>query len=514
MEDQKYLLEMKQISKSFGPVEVLHGVDFKVQTSSVHVLMGENGAGKSTLMKMLSGEEKPTEGTIVYEGKEVVFSHPSQARDAQIAMIHQELTPIYDMTVAENLFLGKIPARLGGLKIDYAKLYQMSQEILDSVMLDVSPKDKMSRLTVAQIQMVEIAKAVYQKAKIIIMDEPTSSISDKEVEILFQMIGRLKKQGIAIIYISHKMDEIYQIGDEVTILRDGGLVGHYPLKEITKQELIEKMVDRPMDEIYPDRESSIGDVVLKVEELSSDHWFKNISFELHKGEILGIGGLMGAGRTEVVETIFGILPKTSGKIFINGKEVKNHSPKQVIAEGIGLITDDRKKKGLVFARDIAQNVIMADYKSVSKAGILNYRKVREKASEKVKELSLKMSGLNQPVGTLSGGNQQKVVLAKWMLKNPDILIFDEPTRGIDVGSKQEFYNLINELAKEGKSIIFISSEMQEVIGMCDRVIVLCEGHLTGELSTEEITQVNIMALASGENRLVKEEENTYEKNSQ
>lgn len=498
MEEQKYLLEMSHITKSFGPVEVLHGVELKVKQSSVHILLGENGAGKSTLMKMLSGEEKPTKGTIVYDGKEVVFGHPKEARDAQIVMIHQELTPVYDMSVAENLFLGKIPAKLKGLKVDYSKMYQMSQEILDAVMLDVSPKDKMSSLTVAQIQMVEIAKAIYQKARIIIMDEPTSSISDKEVEILFEIIERLKKQGMAILYISHKMDEIYRIGDEVTIMRDGEYVGHYPLEEITKQELIEKMVDRPMDEIYPVRKKNIGDVVLKVEDLSAGSWFEHISFELHRGEILGLGGLMGSGRTEIVETIFGIHKRLSGRIIVNGKEVKNRTPKEAIANGIGLITDDRKKKGLVLLRDIAQNTIMADYGQVSKAGILNYRKVNQVVTQKVKELSLKMTGIHQTAGTLSGGNQQKVVLAKWLLKNPDILIFDEPTRGIDVGSKQEFYNLIQKLAEQGKSIIFISSEMQEVIGMCDRVIVLCGGHLTGELTQDEITQVNIMSLASGE----------------
>lgn len=498
MGEQKYLLEMNHITKSFGPVEVLHGVELKVKPSSVHILLGENGAGKSTLMKMLSGEEKPTTGTIIYDGKEVAFGHPRDARDAQIVMIHQELTPIYDMSVAENLFLGKIPVKLKGFKIDYSKLYQMSQEILDAVMLDVSPKDKMSSLTVAQIQMVEIAKAIYQQARIIIMDEPTSSISDKEVEILFEIIERLKKQGIAIIYISHKMDEIYRIGDEVTIMRDGDYVGHYPLTEITKQELIEKMVDRPMDEIYPVRKKNIGEVVMKVDDLSAGNWFEHISFELHRGEILGIGGLMGSGRTEVVETIFGIHKRTSGKIMVGGKTVKNRTPKEAISNGIGLITDDRKKKGLVLLRDIAQNTIMADYGKVSRAGILNYGKVSKTVTEKVNGLSLKMTGIHQTTGTLSGGNQQKVVLAKWLLKNPDILIFDEPTRGIDVGSKQEFYNLIQKLAEQGKSIIFISSEMQEVIGMCDRVIVLCGGHMTGELNKNEITQVNIMSLASGE----------------
>lgn len=449
-------------------------------------------------MKMLSGEEKPTSGTIRYDGKEVTFGHPREAREAQIVMIHQELTPIYDMSVAENLFLGKIPVKLKGLKIDYPRLYQMSQEILDAVMLDISPKDKMSSLTVAQIQMVEIAKAIYQKARIIIMDEPTSSISDKEVEVLFEIIERLKKQGVAIIYISHKMDEIYRIGDEVTIMRDGEYVGHYLLEDITKQELIEKMVDRPMDEIYPVCPKNIGEIVMKVEDLSAGTWFEHISFELHRGEILGIGGLMGAGRTEVVETIFGIHKKSAGKIVVNGREVKNRTPKEAIANGIGLITDDRKKKGLVLLRDIAQNTIMADYGKVSKAGILNYGKVKRVVTDKVKGLSLKMTGIHQITGTLSGGNQQKVVLAKWLLKNPEILIFDEPTRGIDVGSKQEFYQLIQELAQQGKSIIFISSEMQEVIGMCDRVIVLCGGHLTGELTKDEITQVNIMSLASGE----------------
>lgn len=498
MEQPQYLLEMTDITKSFGPVEVLHGVDFKLKKSSVHVLLGENGAGKSTLMKMLSGEEKPTSGKILYDGREVLFNNPREAKDAQIAMIHQELTPIYDMTVAQNLFLGKIPTKFGGIKVDYGKMHELSREILQEVMLDISPKAKMGSLTVAQIQMVEIAKAVHQKAKVIIMDEPTSSISDKEVEVLFEIIEKLKKQGVAIVYISHKMDEIYRIGDEITILRDGKYVGHYALSEIEKKELIEKMVDRPFDEIYPVRESKAGEVVLKVEDLSLGKKFHNISFELHKGEILGIGGLMGAGRTEVVETIFGIEKATSGKVYINGKETKIRSPKQAIANGLGLITDDRKKKGLVLQRNVAQNTILVDYGKVSKMGVLNSKQVKTVAGHQAESLNLKMSGLSQLVGTLSGGNQQKIVLAKWLLKNPDILIFDEPTRGIDIGSKQEFYNLISELAKQGKSIIFISSEMPEVIGMCDRVVILCEGRITGTLEKDEITQVNIMALASGE----------------
>lgn len=498
MEQPQYLLEMTDITKSFGPVEVLHGVDFKLKKSSVHVLLGENGAGKSTLMKMLSGEEKPTAGKILYDGKEVLFNHPREAKEAQIAMIHQELTPIYDMTVAQNLFLGKIPTKLGGIKVDYGKMYEMSREILQEVMLDISPKTKMGSLTVAQIQMVEIAKAVHQKAKVIIMDEPTSSISDKEVEVLFEIIQKLKSQGVAIVYISHKMDEIYRIGDEITILRDGKYVGHYMLDEIEKKELIEKMVDRPFDEIYPVREPKMGEVVLKVDGLTLDKKFHDIGFELHKGEILGIGGLMGAGRTEVVETIFGIEKATAGKVYVNGKEVKIRSPKQAIANGIGLITDDRKKKGLVLQRNVAQNTILADYGKVSRMGVINFKQMKMVTEHQTKNLNLKMSGLSQLVGTLSGGNQQKVVLAKWLLKNPDILIFDEPTRGIDVGSKQEFYNLISELAKQGKSIIFISSEMPEMIGMCDRVIILCEGHITGTLEKDEITQVNVMSLASGE----------------
>lgn len=498
MEQPQYLLEMTDITKSFGPVEVLHGVDFKLKKSSVHVLLGENGAGKSTLMKMLSGEEKPTSGKILYDGREVLFNNPREAKEAQIAMIHQELTPIYDMTVAQNLFLGKIPTKFGGIKVDYGKMHEMSREILEEVMLDISPKAKMASLTVAQIQMVEIAKAVHQKAKVIIMDEPTSSISDKEVEVLFEIIEKLKAQGVAIVYISHKMDEIYRIGDEITILRDGKYVGHYALSEIEKKELIEKMVDRPFDEIYPVRESKVGEVVLKVEDLSHGKKFHNISFELHKGEILGIGGLMGAGRTEVVETIFGIEKATSGKVYVNGKEIKIRSPKQAIANGLGLITDDRKKKGLVLQRNVAQNTILVDYGKVSKMGVLKSKQVKKVAGHQAESLNLKMSGLSQLVGTLSGGNQQKIVLAKWLLKNPDILIFDEPTRGIDIGSKQEFYNLISELAKQGKSIIFISSEMPEVIGMCDRVVILCEGRITGTLEKDEITQVNIMALASGE----------------
>ncbi len=496
MSDSTYLLEMKGISKSYPPIQALKKVNFKLTPGSVHVLVGENGAGKSTLMKILSGEEQPDEGEMIYRGQKVRFATPRAAQDARIAIIHQELTPIYDMNVAENLFLGRYISKLGGLLMDRRRLYENAKALLGQVRLNVSPKSLMRDLTVAQIQMVEIAKAISRNARIIIMDEPTSAISDSEVTTLFQIIEKLKQQGVGIVYISHKMDEIFQIADEITIFRDGFDVGHYLPNEIDRQTLIEKMVDRPVNEIFPQKKTKPGDCILSIEDLSCGKLFQDISFKLHKGEILGLGGLMGAGRTEIVETLFGIMQPSAGTLKLKGKTVTHKHPRQAIRNGIGLITDDRKRKGLVLDMDISQNIVMASYDKISNLSILNPNKIRQIANRFAATLRLNMYGLRQLVGNLSGGNQQKVVLAKWMVLNPDILIFDEPTRGIDIGAKEEIYRLISQLAEQGKAIIYISSEMQEMVGMCDRILVLNNGRMTGELKEEDICQTNIMKLAS------------------
>jgi len=492
-----FLLEMKNICKTYPPVQALKNVSFSLSPGSVHVLIGENGAGKSTLMRILSGEELPDSGHMTYQGKKISFLNPRAAQKAQISMIHQELTPVYDMNVAENLFLGRGFSKFWGVMVDFKLLYQKAEDLLKEVILDISPRLYMRDLTIAQIQMVEIAKAISREAKIIIMDEPTSAISDAEVETLFKIIKRLKQQGVSIIYISHKMDEIFRIADEISIFRDGSNVGHYLPHEIDRQQLIEKMVNRPINEIFPVRKSEIGECILSVENLSCGKLFQNISFNLHRGEILGLGGLMGSGRTEVVETIFGIEKATNGTIKLYGRAVEHRNPRDAIENSIGLITDDRKRKGLVLQMGIDQNIVMASYEKISKYLILNYKRLRNVSSEYARSLNLNMYGPGHITAKLSGGNQQKVVLAKWMLLNPDILIFDEPTRGIDIGSKEEFYHLISQLAESGKSVIYISSEIKEMVGMCDRVLVLHEGVTNGELKKHEITQTNIMKLAYG-----------------
>lgn len=489
------LLEMEDVNKSFGTNHVLRNVRFDLHSGEVHALIGENGAGKSTLMKILMGIYDADSGEVKISGEKVVFSDPSQALHMGVAMIHQELNPIPDMSIAENIFMGKEKKK--GFFSDKKSQEKEASLYMEMLGLDLSPSTLMRNLDVSQMQMVEIAKTLSYGAKIIIMDEPTSAITDSEVEKLFQNIRKLKSQGIGIIYISHKMDELFEISDRITVLRDGRYVLTSDTGDITPQELIRAMVGREINEIYPEHKSEIGKTLLSVKNAGRAGEFKNISFDLHRGEKLGIAGLMGAGRTELVMALFGAERLTEGTVEIEGKEVHIRSPRDAINHKMALVTEDRKYYGLNLMASVEDNIVSVIEKNISKGGFYNRGKGRKYAEDMVGKLDVKVTGVKQIVKSLSGGNQQKVVLAKWLLNDPDIIIFDEPTRGIDVGAKTEIYRMIEDLACQGKGIVIISSEMPELIGLSHRMIVLHEGKMTGKLKKEEMSQENIMTLASG-----------------
>lgn len=495
----EYILEMKDICKSFSGVKVLDRVSLSVKPGEVHALMGENGAGKSTLMKILMGIYKMDSGSILIGGEAVTVSGPKDAISKGISMIHQELNPVLDMEVAENIFIGRerVKTVAGKLKlVDKASMREETEELFRGMNIGINPKAVMRYLSVAETQLVEIVKAISLKSKIVIMDEPTSAITEKEVLVLFEQIKRLKEQGVAIIYISHKMDEIFKIADRITVLRDGTLAGSGAAAELDGDKLISMMVGREIKQVYPKEAAEIKDVVLEVQDLNRGKKVKDVSFRLHGGEVLGIAGLVGSGRSELVETIFGIRPATSGKIFVKGQAVTIHHPKEAIAHKIAMITEDRKQTGLNLKTSVEQNISLVSIKKLSKAGIIDKGQESEAADRYIKSLSIKTHSRKAPVTSLSGGNQQKVVLAKWLLSEPDIIIFDEPTRGIDVGAKRDIYLLIGELAKQGKGIIVISSEMPEVMGISDRILVMSEGAVAGELDRDEFSQETIMNYAS------------------
>lgn len=497
MVGEQYLLEMRNITKLYVGVAALKDVSLKIRPGTVHALVGENGAGKSTLMKILAGETQPNSGTILFDGKEVAFSNRKTAIECGVSIIHQEMINVLDMTVAENLFLGREFRTKNNLFIDIKKMNMEAKKLLDTISLKVSPTRKMRSLTVAQMQMCEIAKAVSYQSRIFIMDEPTSAITESETKILFQLINKLKSEGHSVIYISHKLEEIYEISDEISILRDGVKVAEYDHTDVPKNILVKNMVDRDILDVYPKRQSTITETALEVKGLSQGEKFRDISFEVHRGEIFGIAGLMGAGRTEIVEAIFGLTKPNKGDIYVFGQKKTINSPKSAIKNNIGLITDDRKLKGLVMNMDIKDNIVMTKLHSFTSGRIINWKKIKKESKKYVEILKIKTPSMEQRVEALSGGNQQKVVLSKWLITNPEILIFDEPTRGIDIAAKTDFYSHISQLAEDGKAVIFISSEMQEVVGMCDRVLVLHEGKITGELTGVDITQEKIMHLATG-----------------
>lgn len=492
------ILTMKGIDKSFPGVHALDHVDFEVKKGEVHALMGENGAGKSTLMKVLTGIYTKDSGTITYEGKEVEFHNAREAQAAGVVIVHQELNMMGHLTVAQNIFVGREFKK--GLRIDDRKMNEEARKLFRRLNIDIDPTETMSNLTVGKQQMCEIAKAISHNAKVIIFDEPSAALTDSEIQELFKIIRDLREQQLGIIYISHRMDEIKVITDRVTVMRDGGYVGTLITQECTKDDIINMMVGRV---IYEDPKSHSmvapdAPVVLKVEHLNAGKMVQDVSFELRKGEILGFSGLMGAGRTETARAIFGADPKQSGKIYINGKEVTIKTPQDAVKYGIGYLSEDRKRYGIVVQKSVAENSTMADLPKYCVGPFIKKREENKIAQKYVESLDTKTPGIDQLVVNLSGGNQQKVVIAKWLVKNSDILIFDEPTRGIDVGAKNEIYKLMNKLAEEGKSIIMISSEMTEILRMSDRIVVMCEGKKTGEIGIEEATQEAIMNMATRE----------------
>lgn len=480
------LIELKDIRKSFYGVEVLHGVNFVLKAGTVHALLGENGAGKSTLMKVIAGVHAADSGQVFMNDEEVEVSSPAKARELGIAMIHQELSSELEMSVAENIYLGREPGRFG--LVDYRQLYQQTEELLNHLGIHLNPRAKMKRLRVADRQMVEIAKAISQNARVVIMDEPTSSITDKEVDSLFAMIRGLKEAGVGIIYISHKMDEIFQICDEMTILRDGNYINTFQADAVDENTLIRNMVGRDLDVQFPKEQVEIGEPILEVEGLSLKGQYEDISFQLHRGEILGLVGLVGAGRTELMHSIFGMSKPDSGRIILEGKEVHFKNPREAIEHKIAYVTEDRKGEGLILPMSVEKNITIAALKDFVKKGILQNKEESDIVREQIKALRIKVARPSISVKSLSGGNQQKVVLAKWMISNPKILIFDEPTRGIDVGAKAEIYRIMGDYVKKGNAVIMVSSEMPEAMGMSDRILVLSNHRCSGELKREEFDQ--------------------------
>lgn len=480
------LIELKDIHKSFYGVEVLHGVNFVLQSGSVHALMGENGAGKSTLMKVIAGVHTADSGKVFLDNKEVEISSPAKARELGIAMIHQELSSELEMSVAENIYLGREPGRFG--MVDYRQLYHQTDELLKNLGIHLNPRTKMKRLRVADQQMVEIAKAISQNARVVIMDEPTSSITDKEVDNLFNMIRNLKSAGVGIIYISHKMDEIFQICDEMTILRDGTYIDTFKASEVNQDILIRSMVGRELGTQFPKKEVPIGETLLKVQHLTRAGEYEDISFKLHKGEILSFTGLVGAGRTELMHSIFGLTKPDSGKLILNGEEVEFKTPRDAIQHGIAYVTEDRKGEGLVLPMSVEKNITIASLRSFVKSGFLQKKKEADVVTQEVASLGIKVARTSMSVKALSGGNQQKVVLAKWMIAGPNVLIFDEPTRGIDVGAKAEIYKIMCDYVSKGNAILMVSSEMPEAMGMSDRMIILSNHRCSGELNRNEFNQ--------------------------
>ncbi|MEZ3436606.1 MAG: sugar ABC transporter ATP-binding protein [Lachnospiraceae bacterium] len=497
----EYRLEMHGISKSFPGVKALDKVNLSVRPGTVHALMGENGAGKSTLMKCLFGIYKMDEGEVLVDGQKMNISNPDEALHHGLAMVHQELQPVPDRTIAENMYLGRYPLKsYGPLKvIDHKTMNEETVKWLENVKMPFDPKRKLGELSISQMQSVEIAKAVSQDARLIILDEPTSSLTENEVEALFSIVRDLKSRGVSFVYISHKMAEIRQIADDITIMRDGTYVGSWNMDDISDNEIVKQMVGRELTNVYPPLDNEPGEVLMEVKGYTSisDRSFQDCSFKLRRGEILGFGGLVGAQRTELMEAVFGIRHIKSGEIFLNGKQISIKCPHDAIKNGIGMITEDRRGTGILGCLSIADNVSIASLDNYLEAGVkLNTKKIEELVQDNVGKLSIKTPSSKELIRNLSGGNQQKVIISRWLANNPDVLIMDEPTRGIDVGAKYEIYQIMIELAKQGKGIIMISSEMPELLGVSNRIMVMCNKRITGELSGEEATQENVMKYAT------------------
>lgn len=489
-------IEMKGINKSFGSNQVLKNAGFELKDSEVHALMGENGAGKSTLMKILTGVYTKDAGTILVDGKEVVYKNPQEAEKAGIVFIYQELNVLFDLTVVENLFMGKEITKKFGI-CDKKAMRQKAQEIMDKMGVKIPVDAVMSDLSVGQQQMVEICKALMVDAKVLIMDEPTAALTQSETKVLFDVIKSLRKKGVSIVYISHRMEEIFELCDRITILRDGAYIGTRDIKDIDMDGIVQMMIGREIGERYPKREVKIGEEVLRVEGFTKNKVFHDVSFNVRAGEVLGVSGLMGAGRTEIMQAIFGNLSHESGRIFIEGKEVKIKNPRQAIAAGIGFITEDRKTEGLLLEKSIADNITIANLGKVSSKSVLSKKKSEELVKQGIEEFHVKCFGPEHECNNLSGGNQQKVVLAKWIFTDPKILILDEPTRGVDIGAKKEIYNVINQLVAKGVAVIMVSSELPEILGMSDRIMVVREGEVRGIVDGKDADQAKIMTLATG-----------------
>jgi ribose transport system ATP-binding protein len=491
------ILQMKGIAKRYPGVVALDGVDLEVRRGEVHILLGENGAGKSTLMKILAGAVQRDAGTIALDGRECELATPRAAQTAGVSIIYQEFNLVPHLTVAENIFLGREPrGPVPGL-IGTARLRADAARLLRELEVAIDPGAVVADLGVAEQQMVEVAKALSVEAKILVLDEPTSALSDKEIAQLFKVIRALRARGVALIYISHRMEELFQIGDRVTVMRDGRYIATREIPQTTLPELVSLMVGRDLTEHFPKKPVAPGEELLRVEHLSRAGVLHDISLTLRRGEVVGLAGLMGSGRTELARAIFGADPVTAGRVTVKGREVKVGSPRQAIGLGLGLLTEDRKRQGLVLCLDIRANTCLASVDRFSAAGVVDGRRETAAAQKLTADLRVKTPGLHQRVVNLSGGNQQKVVLAKWLCCEADILIFDEPTRGIDVGSKVEIYQLINRLAAEGKAILMISSELPEILGMSDRILVMNRGRIAGEFTAAEATQEKILHCALG-----------------
>ncbi|MCO5973251.1 sugar ABC transporter ATP-binding protein [Actinoallomurus soli] len=489
------ILRVRGLRKRFPGVVALDGVDFDLRPGEVHVLLGENGAGKSTLIKMLSGAYHPDEGTIYVDGRETAIRTAEDAQHLGIATIYQEFNLVPQLTVAENLMLGRPPRRFG--IVDKKAMYRHAGELLDRVGVDADPRAPLESLGIARMQMVEIAKALGLRARVLIMDEPTAVLTTSEVERLFTIVRQLKRQGVAIVFITHHLEEIAQIGDRVTVLRDGASVAEVPA-DTPEDELVRLMVGRSIEQQYPRERSTQGAPLLEVRNLTREGVFEDVSFEVRAGEVVGLAGLVGAGRTEVVRAIFGADPYDSGEVLVDGRPLPRGKVTAAMEAGLGLVPEDRKGQGLVLGANIRENLGLVTMRRATKAGFVDRAGQAKAAARVAEQLGVRMSGLGQEVRTLSGGNQQKVVIGKWLLADAKVLILDEPTRGIDVGAKVEIYQLINSLTATGHAVLMISSDLPEVLGMSDRLLVMARGRLAGELSAAEATQDSVMALAVGE----------------
>lgn len=494
--ETEFILEMKDIEKQFPGVKALDHAQLYLRPGSVHALMGENGAGKSTLMKCLFGVYVEDAGEIKIDGKKVRFNNPKQAMEHGVSMVHQELNQVLQRNVMENIWLGRYPSRYGF--IDQNKMYTMTKEIFTDLGIEVDPKAKMSTLSVSQRQMVEIAKAASYEARILVLDEPTSSLTEEEVQHLFRIISKLKEKNCAIIYISHKMEEILAICDEVTIMRDGQWVDTNKATELTTDLIIKKMVGRDLTNRFPPKTNEMGEVIMSVSNLTGKYQpsVKDASFELHKGEILGVAGLVGSRRTELLETIFGIAHKESGEVILHGKKVDNKDAHTAIQNGFALLTEERRRDGIFMGLDIEFNSIIASLDDHSRYGFVKEKESAEDTAWVISSMNVKTPNAKTKIGSLSGGNQQKVIIGRWLLTNPEVLLLDEPTRGIDVGAKYEIYQLIIDLANKGKGVIMVSSEMPELLGICDRILVMSNGRIAGIEKTADLDQEKIMTLAA------------------